>query len=135
MLEQDAPAHLAPRAVQRKDRLPLVRLGPYDGDDDRVAFLQILDVGGRERPHLAGGDDPFGLLSDVDEDAVLINFHDDSIDDLAAIEILVPLLGLVEQLVHIEFFGLLSHKFTLPGRVGLQAIIGIHFWRCKGRIL
>ena len=61
------------------------------GEDERVDLLAELDlvvrVDGLADRELVGGDDPLGLVADVDEDLVVVDADDVAGDDLALLEV------------------------------------------------
>jgi hypothetical protein len=76
------------RFLDRISRPVLVLLGENQGldlvaDGDDLARVDVVLDG-----QLAGGDDALGLVADVEQDLVLVDLDDDSLDDVAVVEVL-----------------------------------------------
>ena len=82
-----APGLLEAGALLGEDQ---AALGVLLGEDEGVDLLAELDLVGRvdrlADRELVGGDDPLGLVADVDQDLVLVDPHDLAVDDVALVE-------------------------------------------------
>ena len=93
-----APGALVLGALLREDQAPfLVLLLENQGldlvtdGDDLVRVDVVLDR------QLAGGDDALGLVTDVEQDLVPVDLHDDAVDDVAVVEVLDRLVDRGEE--------------------------------------
>ena len=99
-LLQGHPALFADCLVQGQDGGALRGLPSNNVGDDIVAYVWHLGVIAAQRPHLAWGDYPLRLVSHIDQYALWIRPHHDSLDHIPSNQGLHRLDG-VEQLLHV----------------------------------
>ena len=78
--------------LTREDDHALVVFEAFEQHVDLVAHVNVVEV-----VELAVGDDPLGLVADVDEDFARANFEDVAFDDGTLTEILH---GFVDEVLH-----------------------------------
>src|SRR5690606_2726772 len=89
-------------------------LGALLGEDQPTLLVLLLEDQGLDRVtdaddlrgvhvvldgQLPSGDDPFGLVPDVEQDLVLVDLDDDTLDDVAVVEVLDRCVDRCEQLL------------------------------------
>ena len=99
-LLQAPPALLLPRPVDADHRVTFRILWLHDEDQDGVADRQRLTLVGGQTGVLPGRDDAFRLGADVDENLLTVEVHDHPVHDVAILQTLVVVAGIVEKLLH-----------------------------------
>jgi hypothetical protein len=81
---KDAPAALAPRAVQGEDDLPLLGLRLDDEDEDLVAAVEAGRALRLQAMHFVRRDNALRLCANIDEDPISVCADDYPLNDFAA---------------------------------------------------
>ena len=97
---ESSPALFLAGSVDRNDRLALLVFRLDDEDEDRLPDIEGALLVIRQAGEFARGDYAFRLRSDVDENLITVDAHDDAIHDIAIFERLVVKAGIVEKLFH-----------------------------------